>query len=276
MTAYLPAARLRRAALIGALCTGLAVTGTGCGEDPDPDKGTNGVGKLSADKIEAKARAAATEADSVHLSGTLVSGGKSFTLDMRLKSDGGSGEVKSQEDTFQVLRVGEQLYLKASAAFWGQSDSAGKLGDKYVKVPESDPTYKQFRGFTDMDVLLDGLLGLQGKLAKGSYSTVGHTRVVQVTGDKGKGGKLAVSLEGTPYPLLLERAGGAGRVELAEWGKVFPLDPPAQDQTVDYGSQLPTTKDQSGGGTAPAPSKSTGAGQSPGQGTGQGSNPTSP
>ncbi|MCY0948459.1 hypothetical protein [Streptomyces sp. H27-S2] len=280
MTAYLPAARLRRAALIGALCAGLAVTGTGCGEDPDPDKGTNGVGKLSADKIEAKARAAATEADSVHLSGTLVSGGKSFTLDMRLKSDGGSGEVKSQEDTFQVLRVGEQLYLKASAAFWGESDSAGKLGDKYVKVPESDPTYKQFRGFTDMDVLLDGLLGLQGKLAKGSYSTVGPTRVVQVTGDKGKGGKLAVSLEGTPYPLLLERAGGAGRVELAEWGKVFPLDPPAQDQTVDYGSQLPTTKDQGGTGTAPAPSKSTGAGQSAGrsagQSAGQGSNPTGP
>lgn len=207
MTAYFPAARLRRAAFIGVLCAGLAVTGTGCGEDPD--EGTNGVGKLSADKIEAKAKAAATEADSVHLSGTLVSGGKSFTLDMRLKSDGGSGEVKSKDDTFQLLRVGEQLYLKASAAFWGQSDSAGELGDKYVKVPEGDPSYKQFRGFTDMDVLLDGLLGLEGKLAKGSYTKVGHTRAVQVTADEGKGGKLSVSLEGTPYPLLMERAGGS-------------------------------------------------------------------
>ncbi|MFB6620396.1 hypothetical protein ACIGFK_05415 [Streptomyces sp. NPDC085524] len=264
MTAYFPAARLRRAAFIGALCAGLAVTGTGCGSDPD--EGTNGVGKLSADKIEEKAKAAATAADSVHLSGTLVSGGKSFTLDMRLKSDGGSGEVKSKDDTFQLLRVGEQLYLKASAAFWGQSDSAGKLGDKYVKVPESDPTYKQFRGFTDMHVLLDGLLGLEGKLAKGSYTKVGHTRAVQVSAAEGKGGKLSVSLEGTPYPLMLERAGGAGRVELAEWGKPFPLDPPAQDQTVDYGTQLPTTKDQGNDGTAPAPSK----------GSGQGSNPTKP
>ncbi|QEU82879.1 hypothetical protein CP968_12060 [Streptomyces subrutilus] len=253
---------MRRAALVGALCAGLAVTGTGCGEDPD--EGTNGVGKLTADKIEAKAKAAATEAEAVHLSGTLVSGGKSFTLDMRLKSDGGSGEVKSSEDTFQLLRVGDQLYLKASAAFWGQSDSAGKLGDKYVKVPQSDPTYKQFRGFTEMDVLLDGLLGLQGTLAKGSYAKVGHTRVVQVTADQGKGGKLSVSLEGTPYPLLLERAGGAGRVELAEWGKPFPLAPPAEDQTVDYGSQLPTTKDQSAGGAVPAPSKGAGQGSNPG------------
>lgn len=265
MTAHLPAARLRRAAFAGVLFAGLAVTGTGCGADQD--EGTNGVGKLSAEQIEDKAKAAAGAAASVHLSGTLVSGGKSFALDMRLGKDGGSGEVKSQEDTFQVLRVGEQLYLKASAAFWGKSDSAGKLGDKYVKVPESDPTYKQFRGFTDMHVLLDGLLGLDGKLAKeDDYTKVGHTRAVLVTADKGRGGKLSVSLEGTPYPLRLERAGGAGQVELAEWGKTFPLEAPAQDQTVDYGTQMPTTKDQSGAGPGPSPA--------PGKGSGQGSNPT--
>ncbi|MCJ1677996.1 hypothetical protein MTF65_11700 [Streptomyces sp. APSN-46.1] len=276
MTAYFPAARLRRAAFVGALCAGLAVTGTGCGSGAeDPDKGTNGVGKLSADTIEGKAKEAATAADSVHLSGTLVSGGRTFTLDMRLKSDGGSGEVKTKENTFQLLRVGEQLYLKADAAFWGQSDSAGKLGDKYVKVPEGDPSYKQFRGFTDMDVLLDVLLGLDGKLAKSkAYTTVGHTRAVQLTGDQGKGGKLSVSLEGTPYPLLMERAGGAGRVELAEWGEAFPLDPPAKDQTVDYGSQLPTTKGQGGGGAASPAPKSSGSGS--GSGSGQGADPGKP
>lgn len=253
MTAYFPAVRLRRSTLVGALCAGLAVVATACGADPD--EGTNGVGKLSAEQIEGKAKTAATEARSVHLSGTLVTGGKSFTLDMRLGADGGSGEVKSQDDTFQVLRVGEQLYLKAGAKFWGQSEAAGKLGDKFVKVPEGDPSYKQFRGFTDMHVLLDGLLGLDGALAKGDYTKVGHTRAVQVTAEKGAGGKLSVSLEGTPYPLLMERAGGAGRVVLADWGKPVELAPPAQDQTVDYGSQLPTTKaDQgagSGQGTAP-------------------------
>ncbi|MBW5485251.1 hypothetical protein GPJ59_26085 [Streptomyces bambusae] len=251
------------------MCAGLAVTGTGCGTDPD--EGTNGVGKLSADQIEDKARAAAGAADSVHLSGTLVVGGKTFTLDMRLKSDGGSGEVKSPENTFQVLRVGEALYLKADAAFWGQSESAGKLTDKYVKVPQSDPTYKQFRGFTDMHVLLDGLLGLDGKLAKvEDYTKVGPTRAVQLTADKGKGGKLSVSLQGTPYPLRMERAGGAGRVDLAEWGQAFQLTPPTQDQTVDYGSQLPTTKDGTGSGSGPATKPSPSASQK--SSAGQGSN----
>ncbi|GHD57705.1 hypothetical protein OHU17_13185 [Streptomyces goshikiensis] len=264
MTAYSLVARLRRAAFAGALCAGLAVAGTGCGADPD--EGTNGVGKLPADKIAGKAKEAATAADAVHLSGTLVSGGGTFTLDMRLGADGGSGEVKSKENTFRLLRVGEQLYLKADAAFWGQSDSAGKLGDKYVKVPANDPSYKQFRGFTDMDVLLDVLLTLDGKVAKNEeYAKVGHTRAVQLTGDQGKGGKLSVSLEGTPYPLLMERAGGAGRVELGEWGKTFPLAAPAQDETVDYGSQLPTTKGQNtGGGASPAP-KGSGQGSDPGK-----------
>ncbi|WP_371617770.1 hypothetical protein [Streptomyces sp. NBC_00454] len=257
MTAYLPSARLRRAALAGALCAGLAVVGTGCGADPD--EGTNGVGKLSAEQIENKAKEAATGATSVHLSGVLVSGGKSFTLDMKLGADGGSGEVKSQDDTtFELLRVGSQLYLKAGAKFWGQSEAAGKLGDKFVKVPEGDPSYKQFLVFTDMHVLLDGLLGLDGQLSKGDYTKVGHTRVVQVSADKGKGGKVSVSLEGVPYPLLMERAGGAGRLVLEDWGKPVELKPPAQDQTVDYGSQLPTTKGQ---GASPAPSASKGSGQ---------------
>lgn len=262
MTAYFPAPRLRRAAFVSALCAGLAVVGTGCGVDPD--EGTNGVGKLSADQIEDKAKTAVTGARSVHLSGTLVSGGKSFTLDMRLGADGGSGEVKSQDDsTFQLLRVGEQLYLKAGSAFWGQSEAAGKLGDKFVKVPEGDPSYKQFRGFTDMHVMLDGLLGLDGKLTKvEDYIKVGHTRAVQVSADKGKGGKLSVSLEGTPYPLLMERAGGAGRVVLAEWGEPVELTAPGSDQTVDYGSELPSTKDQEGGSGKPAP-----------KGSGQGANP---
>ncbi|WP_030203997.1 hypothetical protein [Streptomyces sp. NRRL S-87] len=264
MTAFSPAVRFRRAALLGALCAGLAVAGTtGCGADPD--EGTNGVGKLSADKIESKARAAATGADSVRLSGTVVVSGKTFTLDMRLKADGASGEVKSKDSTFQLLRLGETLYLKADAAFWDHhrkegaegadgaqetpeapepsgdaATAADKLGDKFVKVPEADASYKQLRGFTDMRVLLDGLLGLHGKLEKGAYTRVGNTRAIQVTGDKGEGGRLAVSLLGTPYPLRMERAGGAGVVELADWGQPFALEPPAKGDTVDYGSALPT------------------------------------
>ncbi|MEV0924133.1 hypothetical protein AB0I99_03185 [Streptomyces spongiicola] len=260
-----PAAPARRAALPVALCAAMAAALAGCGEDPDA--GTNGVGKLEATAIEKKAKTAADAADAVRVAGTLVSKGGTYKLNMRLKKTGGVGSVTSKNSTFELLRVEDALFLKADAGFWvhagsdgeggeggedgedgedgdaqpGEEDQAAaeKLDDKYVKVPEDDPAYKQLRGFTDMDLLLDGLLGLHGKLSKGDRSTIGGVRTIKIMGDGGNGGTLAVSLEGTPYPLQLDRAGDAGVLTLGEWGGDFPLEAPAKEETVDYGRQLP-------------------------------------
>ncbi|KOV57464.1 lipoprotein [Streptomyces sp. MMG1121] len=229
----------------------LAVTGVavlaGCGSD-DPDTGTNGVGKLPADKIQAKTRTAADTAPAVRLAGTVDTGGRTYQLDMRLKSDGGTGSVTSQGATFQLLRVGQQLYLKADSDFWnhagdaaGGDGTAGKLDGKYVKVPQGDPVYKKFSGFTDKSVLLDGLLTLHGTLATDGHHDQSGTPTIRITGDKGSGGTLDVSLDGTPYPLRLVRAGGAGTLSFSDWGKDFTVTEPAKGETVDYGKQLPTS-----------------------------------
>ncbi|MGW3653506.1 hypothetical protein [Streptomyces sp. NPDC000878] len=232
----------------------LVVTGTGLtGCSSDPDEGTNGVGKLPADTIQTKTRTAAESADAVRLSGTVVTNGTTYTLDMRLKDDGGTGSVTAKGSTFRLLRVGEHLFLKADAAFWshedngkgGASDSdaaaAEKLGGLFVKVPTGDPSYKKFSGFTDKDVLLDGLLTLHGSLATDGHHKQSGIRTIRITGDEGSGGTLDVSLEGSPYPLRLVRAGGAGTLLLSDWGKDFPLEEPEKDETVDYGQQLPTS-----------------------------------
>ncbi|MEU1279890.1 hypothetical protein [Streptomyces sp. NPDC005805] len=252
MTSLPIAGRARRAALAVALCAGLSAGLTACGEDPDA--GTNGVGRLSAQEIETKARAAADAAASVRLSGTLVSKGGTYKLNMRLKHEGATGSVTSKDNTFELLRIGDSLFLKADAGFWSHADgkqdaepteadveAAQKLGDKYVKVPEGDPSYKQFRGFTDMDVLLDGLLGMQGKLSKGDRTEVGGVKTIKVLAAEGEGGVLDVSLIGEPYPLKFARAGGAGVLLLGDWDKEFPLEEPAKDETLDYGGQLPKT-----------------------------------
>ena len=249
MTA-IPQGRTRRAALATAICA-LAVTGsavlTGCGGE-DPDAGTNGVGKLPAGQIQAKTRAAAQGAPAVRLSGTVVTSGRTYQLDMRLKADGGTGSVTSRGATFKLLRVGKQLYLKADADFWNQADgkdggdgAAATLNGKYVKVPQGDPAYRKFSGFTDKDVLLDGLLTLHGSLATDGHHDDAGTRTIRITGDKGSGGSLDVSLEGTPYPLRLVRGGGAGTLSFSDWGKDFAVTEPAKGETVDYGKQLPTS-----------------------------------
>ncbi|MFI5683884.1 hypothetical protein [Streptomyces sp. NPDC051636] len=248
MTA-IPQGSTRRATLVSATCA-LVVTGAalaGCGSD-DPDAGTNGVGKLSPEQIQSRTRTAAKSAAAVRLSGTVVTSGRTYTLDMRLKDDGGTGSVTSKGATFRLLRIGEQLYLKADADFWDHADgsdgdaaAAGKLDGKYVKVPQGDPAHKKFSGFTDKDVLLDGLLTLHGTLATDGHYEQSGVRTIRITGDKGSGGTLDVSLEGKPYPLRLARGGGAGTLRFSEWGKDFAVTEPAKGETVDYGKQLPTS-----------------------------------
>lgn len=236
---------------MSAICA-LVVTGTGlvgCSSG-DPDAGTNGVGKLPAEKIQSRSRTAAKSASAVRLAGTVVSNGSTYTLDMQLKADGGTGSVTSKNGTFRLLRVGEHLFLKADAAFWnhedgkgdgGSSAAANKLDGKFVKVPTGDPAYKRFSGFTDKDVLLDGLLTLHGTLATDGHHEENGVRTIRISGDKGSGGTLDVSLEGTPYPLRLVRAGNAGTLRLSDWGKDFSLAEPPQGETVDYGKQLPSS-----------------------------------
>jgi hypothetical protein len=240
----IPQGRIRRAALLSAL-SALAVTGlTGCGSE-DPDAGTNGVGKLPADQIQRKTLAAAESADAVRLAGSVVTSGRTYTLDMRLKSDGGVGSVTAEGATFRLLRIDEQLFLKADADFWSDGDAdaaaSAKLSGKYVKVPQGDPSYKKFSGFTDPDVLLEGLLTLHGKVETDGRHEQSGTRTIRITGDGGSGGTLDVSLEGTPYPLRLVRGGGAGTLTFSSWGENFTLEEPDKTETVDYGRQLPTS-----------------------------------
>jgi len=245
----IPRGRTRSAVLMSAMCA-LVVTGTGLtGCSEDPDEGTNGVGKLPASQIQSKTRAAAESADALRLSGNVVTSGRTYKLDMRLSSDGGTGSVTAEGATFHLLRIGEELYLKADADFWTQADGKGddsdgtadKLDGKYVKVPSGDPAYKKFSGFTDKDLLLDGLLALHGTLGTDGHHEQAGTRTIRITGDEGDGGTLDVSLEGEPYPLRLARAGGAGTLTFSAWGKNFTLTEPKKDETVDYGKQLPTS-----------------------------------
>ncbi|MGW2173547.1 hypothetical protein ACWC1C_23795 [Streptomyces sp. NPDC001705] len=242
-----PRRRVRRAALKGVVCALAAVAGvglTGCGGE-DPDAGTNGLGKLPADTIQTKSRAVAQSAEAVRLHGTVAAGGSTYRLDMRLKADGGTGSVAAEGTTFGLLRVGEQLFLKADAGFWshdgGDAKAAEKLAGKYVKVPQGDPVYKKFSGFTDKDVLLGGLLTLHGEVKTDGRHEQAGVRTIRITGDDGAGGSLDVSLEGAPYPLRLVRASSAGTLSFSDWNKDFALEEPPKDDTLDYGKQLPSS-----------------------------------
>ena len=232
----------RTAAALTTLCAGGLLTGC-LGLGGDPDAGTNGVGKLPPQTIEQQAKSAATSAPTVRLAGTVVSGGRTYRLDMRLRDTGGVGEVSSKGATFQLLRVNGDLYLKAGADFYGDGGddkdsqaAAAKLNGKYVKIPPGDPSYQQFSGFTDKKTLLAELFLLDGTVTTGSHGKVGSTKTIALNGSKG--GSLDVSLKGRPYPLRYERAGDAGTLTLTDWGAPFTLAAPATSEVVDYGTTV--------------------------------------
>lgn len=246
MTAPGPAWRLVAA---GVVCAALAACGS-----TDPDEGTNGVGKLPAEEIEELALEAATEAETVRLSGSVITEGHAYRLDMRLGPHGGVGEVSDEHTTFELLRVDEELFLMADAQFWqeqqdgaedesGDPDPAEKLEGMYVKVAPEDPTYEQLSGFTDKGVLMEGLLTLEGERQTGERGELDGVQTIRVEAGGGTGGAMEVSLLGTPYPLVLERGGEAGQLKMAEWNKDFSLRPPPDEQVVDYGDQMLTTED---------------------------------
>ncbi|MGK5533723.1 hypothetical protein [Streptomyces sp. URMC 129] len=242
--------RWRRIPAAVACAGALALTLGACASD-DPDEGTNGIGDLPAAEIEERARQAAVDASAVRLSGTVISEGQSYRLDVRLSEEGAVGEVSAEGTTFELLRVGEELYMKADEAFWEsegipeelETDPAEKLDGKYVRVAPEDPAYEQLSGFTDKETLLDGLLTLDGERETGERGEVGGVRTIRVEADGGVGGAMEVSLDGVPYPMRLERGGAAGELTMDDWGEEFSLHAPNEDDIVDYGDAMIEPRD---------------------------------
>ena len=231
---------------MGASCAALAAALAGCGGE-DPDAGTNGVGKLPAAKIESKARAAAQRADTVRLSGNVVSQGRTYKLDMRLAKDGAKGELTTKAAAFQLLRVGEALYLKADAAFWAgeKSGTSGRTrpgarpssAASTSRCPPPTPSTSASAASPTRTPCSPACSGCTASWRPVTAATSTASAPSGWPAGAGSGGTLDVSLEGTPYPLRLQRAGGAGVVRLADWGKSVDLKAPAKDQVVDYGTQ---------------------------------------
>jgi hypothetical protein len=246
-------------ALLGALL-GLCPLLTGCSTG-----GTNGVAHLSAADAVSRARAVAIAAPSVHIKGTLLDGGDPVTIDMRLRgADGGTGQVSADGDTFQLLRIGQEVYLRGDASFY--STVAGErsglapqvtaaLQGKYLHVPPADGGYAKFAGFTSVEGLFGDLVKMSGKLRKDGQVTVRGMRSLSIVTGDGHGAQLAIAMDGTPYPTLYRPAGAAGgSLEFFDYGAQVDLTPPPAAQVVDI-DKLAKAATASPG-PSPSPSRS--------------------
>jgi hypothetical protein len=243
-------ADVRPTRLLASLAS-VAIVITGCGSATDPPQVTattsralapNGVEKLSAAGIVAKARKAAVQTSAVRIKGDITDGGQHIRFDMRLLVDkGGTGTLTLQGGSVRITRIGRRVYMKGSAAFWraiAGSAAATLFSDRWLKGSASEPGMAPLIRFTDLDALITDLFKdvPERVLRRGRERQIGGHRAITVTMTGPDGGLLYVALDGKPYPLRIQALPGArepGRVEFLDYDKRFVLRAPPASQTID-------------------------------------------
>jgi hypothetical protein len=108
-----------------------------CGGSSGP--AGNGVERKSPDGIVTAAMNAVGSARSVHVAGNVMNSGSRITLDLNLVSGkGGQGSMAQNGLSFQVVTVGDEVYINGTIAFWQRfagSAAAQLLWGKWIKAP---------------------------------------------------------------------------------------------------------------------------------------------
>jgi hypothetical protein len=193
---------------------------------------TSGDGELadlSAEAVLEEAKAAFLAAGTVRIVGDITEGPETFSLDLMIAgSEGGRGSVSTGGATFQLVRVGTDVYFQAPASFYeAQSgpEAAADLATKFVKATTEDPNFADLAAFTDLQALADELFSPDGELEKTDVIELDGQQVLGLRDSDGS--VLYVAATGDPVPV---------RIAAVEEGAT-----PAPDATDSGRSTSPTT-----------------------------------
>jgi hypothetical protein len=188
-------------------------------------------------QIIAAAKSASASAKSAHISGSIVSGGKPISLDMKLVAGkGGEGQIVLEGLSIRLVEVGQAVYMNGSTAFYQHiagSAAAQLLQGKWLKVPASSSGFASLASLTDLGKLIATTLASHGKLISAGTTTIDGQKAVGVT-DSAKGGTLYVATTGTPFPLeVIKHGADGGKIVFDEWNKPVTLSAPADSVDID-------------------------------------------
>jgi hypothetical protein len=205
----------------------LALTITGCGSSSSG----NGVASKSPTEILAASKAAADSASSVHVAGTLTGNGTRITLNLNLSSGhGGRGQISQGGLSFQLIVIGDTVYIKGSPAFYshfGGATAAQLFQGKWLKAPASGGELGPLAALTNLGKLLDQVLTSQGTLVKGATTTVAGQPVIELR-YASHDGSLFIATTGKPYPIeIIKHGSETGHIAFANWGQPVSLAAPS-------------------------------------------------
>jgi hypothetical protein len=202
----------------------------GCGSGKEKAQ-SNGEASKSPTQVLANAKAAATSAGSAHVTGSIVSSGTPIKLDLSMAGDkGAKGSMSTNGLSFDLVRVGDTVYIKGTDAFYKHFAGAAVaqlLHGKWLKASATQGQLESLAPLTNIGALFAGISAHHGKLAnKGATSFQGQ-RVVEIR-DTSDNSKLYVAATGKPYPVAI--VGGkqnqSGTISFGDWNAPVSLSAP--------------------------------------------------
>jgi hypothetical protein len=217
--------RLRLVLAILAMLAALAIAA--CGSSGGS---SNGVASKSPDQIVAAATNAVSNVSSVHVAGSVPNAGQQISLDLSLvNGKGGKGSMTENGLSFQIVALGQEVYINGSSSFWskfGGAPAAQLLSGKWLKAPATGQL-ASLSTLTNGHKLFGQLLSSHGKLEKGKTSTVLGQQAIGIT-DSTNGGTLYVATTGKPYPIEVVKSGtDGGHIVFDQFNQPVSLTAPA-------------------------------------------------
>jgi hypothetical protein len=214
--------RTRFLCATGTLLTLVALAGCG-------GASSNGVASKSPSEILAASQSAASGAKSVHLAGSLVSGGTPLSLNLDLAAGKGArGEVAQRGLSFELIALGGEVYIYGSPAFYqhfGGNPALALFQGRWLKAPANSAEFASLRAVTEMRALMGALLQSHGTLEPAGVAVIGRQKAVGIR-DGSNGGTLYVATTGKPYPVAVKSGAGGGRLVLNRWDEPVSITAP--------------------------------------------------
>jgi hypothetical protein len=208
-----------------------AVLLAGCGSSSQNSSQSNSEASKSPTQVLADAKAAATDASSVHVAGSIVSGGTPIKLDLTMaRGKGAKGTMSTNGLSFNLVRIGDTLYIQGSDAFYSKFAGAAVaqlLHGKWLKASATQGQLKSLAPLTNIGALFAGVSSHHGKLASGGSTTYNGQKVAEIR-DTSDNSKLYVAATGKPYPVAIVggKRGESGTVSFGDWNAPVSLSAP--------------------------------------------------
>jgi hypothetical protein len=203
----------------------------GCGGQSSSAK-PNGEASKPADRVFADAIAAATSASSVHVSGSIRSNGTAINLDLSMvKGKGATGSMSTNGLEFDLVRIGDTVYIRGSDAFYKRYAPPAflpLLRGNWLKASATSGRFRSLAPLTGIAALLAKVRASHGKLVnEGDLATYHGQHIVQIR-DTSDGSWLYVAATGTPYPVAIigGKKSESGTITFGDWNQSVSLTAP--------------------------------------------------